>query len=139
MTILIEEQTHVYNFSVVWGFSWGWGWNMNYLQVGFFFVKKIGIFYSNTLLPVEKICNCRKYVREIACFLFRFPSAVQHCERCTRVLFIIYELGQFLSLYSSQFEGFPSVVIVLLYCIVLLLFLFLMGCCLCFCFLWGNL
>lgn len=82
-----------------------------------FIVKKIGIFYSNALLPAEKMCSCRKYVREIACFLFRFPSAVQHCERCTHVLFIIYELGQFLSLYSSQFKfwSFPSVVLLLLF------------------------
>lgn len=61
---------------------------MNCLQVVFFLIfKKIGIFYSNSLLPVEKINNCRKYVKEIINFLFRFSSAVQYCERCTHVFF----------------------------------------------------
>lgn len=85
---------------------------MNNLPGFFSFSRKKGISYSISLLPVEKTSNCRKYVREIARFLFRFPSAFQYCERCTHVFFILYEgqfssfihsMRQFLSLYNSQF------------------------------------
>lgn len=153
MTFLIEKQIYVCNFSVVWGFSWGWGWNMNNLHVFFFIFKKTGIFYSNSLLPIENIS--RKYVREIAHFLFRFPSALQHCERCSHVLFILYE-GQFSSFIHS-FNGTISLTLqfsVFWYCdwilslqlplrpgvffVLLLDFLFVslvfMACCLWFCF-----
>lgn len=88
MTFLIEEQICVCHFSMVWGFSWGWGWNV--ITIWKFctaFSKEMQEFlYSSSLLPVGKICHCRKQIREVAQFLLRFTSTVQHCERETRVL-----------------------------------------------------